>query len=53
MDKLSPYERGKVEQILFSIAYSQDNYEKARGHLQNAINSGGLNAQEIDGARYQ
>ena len=34
MDRLSPYERGKVEQILFSIAYSQDNYEKARGHLQ-------------------
>ena len=53
MDRLSPYERGKVEQILFSIAYSQDNYEKARGHLLNAINSGGLAAHEIDGARYQ
>src|SRR5687767_411924 len=53
LDKLSPYERGKVEQILFNIAYSQDQYEKARGHLKSAIDSGGLNAQEIDQARYQ
>jgi tetratricopeptide (TPR) repeat protein len=53
LDKLSPYERGKVEQILFNIAYSQEQYEKARGHLQSAIDSGGLNAQEIDQARYQ
>jgi len=53
LEKLSPYERGKVEQILFNIAYSQDQYEKARGHLKSAIDSGGLNAQEIDQARYQ
>jgi tetratricopeptide (TPR) repeat protein len=53
LDNLSPYERGKVEQILFNIAYSQEQYEKARGHLQNAINSGGLNAVEVDQARYQ
>jgi tetratricopeptide (TPR) repeat protein len=53
MDRLSPYERGKVEQILFNIAYAQERFEEARGHLQNAINSGGLNAVEIDQARYQ
>jgi tetratricopeptide (TPR) repeat protein len=53
LDKLSPYERGKVEQILFNIAYSQEQFEKARGHLKSAIDSGGLNAQEIDQARYQ
>jgi tetratricopeptide (TPR) repeat protein len=53
LDKLSPYERGKVEQIMFNIAYSQDRYEEARGHLQKAIDSGGLNAVEIDQARYQ
>jgi tetratricopeptide (TPR) repeat protein len=53
LDRLSPYERGKVEQILFNIAYSQEQYEKARGHLQSAIDSGGLNAVEIDQARYQ
>jgi tetratricopeptide (TPR) repeat protein len=53
LDKLSPYERGKVEQILFNIAYSQERYEQARQHLRNAIDSGGLNEQEIDQARYQ
>ena len=53
LDKLSPYERGKVEQIMFNIAYSQDRYEEARGHLQKAIDSGGLNTVEIDQARYQ
>ena len=53
LDRLSPYERGRVEQILFNITYQQENYEEARGHLQKAIDSGGLNAQEIDSARYQ
>jgi tetratricopeptide (TPR) repeat protein len=53
LDKLSPYERGKVEQIMFNIAYSQEKYEEARGHLQKAIDSGGLNAVEVDQARYQ
>jgi tetratricopeptide (TPR) repeat protein len=53
LDQLSPYERGKVEQIMFNIAYSQDRYEEARGHLQKAIDSGGLNAVEVDQARYQ
>ena len=53
LEKLSPYERGKVEQILFNIAYSQEQYEKARGHLKSAIDSGGLNTVEIDSARYQ
>jgi tetratricopeptide (TPR) repeat protein len=53
LDRLSPYERGKVEQILFSIAYEQGKYEEARGHLRNAMASGGLNAQELDQHRYQ
>ena len=53
MDRLSPYEKGTVERILFSIAYAQEQYEKARGHLQNAINSGGLNPVQVDEARYQ
>jgi hypothetical protein len=43
LEKLSPYERGKVEQILFNIAYSQEQFDKARGHLKSAIDSGGLN----------
>jgi tetratricopeptide (TPR) repeat protein len=53
LDKLSPYERGTVERILFSISYAQEKYEEARGHLQKAIDSGGLNAQQIDEAKYQ
>jgi tetratricopeptide (TPR) repeat protein len=53
LDRLSPYERGTVERILFSVAYAEDRYEDARGHLQSAIDSGGLNAQQVDEARYQ
>lgn len=53
LEKLSPYERSKVEQILFNIAYSQEKYDEARAHLQRAIDAGGLNAQEIEQARYQ
>ena len=53
LEKLSPYERGTVERILFSIKYAQEKYDEARGHLQKAIDSGGLNTQQIDEARYQ
>jgi tetratricopeptide (TPR) repeat protein len=53
LEKLSPYERSKVEQILFNISYVQEKYADARGHLQKAIDAGGLNEQEISQARYQ
>ncbi|HET7608386.1 MAG TPA: tetratricopeptide repeat protein [Gammaproteobacteria bacterium] len=53
LDRLSPYERGTVERIMFSISYAQEKYEEARGHIQKAIDSGGLNAQQIDELRYQ
>jgi len=53
LEKLSPYERGTVERILFSISYAQEKFEEARGHLQKAIDSGGLNQVQIDEARYQ
>jgi tetratricopeptide (TPR) repeat protein len=53
LEKLSPYERSKVEQILFNISYSQEKYAEARGHLQKAIDAGGLNEQEVSQARYQ
>jgi tetratricopeptide (TPR) repeat protein len=51
--KLSPYERGRVEQILFNIAYQEVRYADAQQHLKNAIDSGGLNAQEASQAHYQ
>lgn len=46
LDRLSPYERATTEQILFNIAHSERDYVAARQHLQNAIESGGLNEQE-------
>ena len=53
MDKLSPYERGRTEQILASIADARDDWPAAQRHLQAAADSGGLNEQEISQARYQ
>lgn len=53
LDSLSPYERGKTEQILFSIANGERKYAEARRHLQNAIESGGLTQQEIIQAQRQ
>jgi tetratricopeptide (TPR) repeat protein len=53
LDKLSPYEHSKVEQILFNIAYAQEKYDEARSHLQKSIDAGGLNEQEVAQARYQ
>jgi tetratricopeptide (TPR) repeat protein len=53
IDKLSPYERSKIEWILFSIAYAQDKFDEAREHLGSAIKAGGLNEQEISEFKYQ
>ena len=53
LEKLSPYERSKVEQILFSIAVTEEKYDEARQHLKAAIDAGGFNEQEISQARYQ
>ena len=53
LDRLSPYERSRVEQILFSIEFSEENYPAARNHLLEAINAGGLNEQELSQAKYQ
>src|SRR6185503_561836 len=47
LTKLSPFERSKVEQVLFNIAYDEGNFAEAREHLQNAINADGLNPEEI------
>jgi tetratricopeptide (TPR) repeat protein len=53
LEKLSPYERSKVEQILFSISYTQEKYDDARKHLQAAIQAGGFNEQEVQNAKFQ
>ena len=53
LEKLSPYERSRVEQILASIAHAQENFDAARTHLNNALAAGGLNEQEVATVRYQ
>ena len=53
VDRLSPFERSRLEQLLFSLDMNDENYEGARSHLQAAIDSGGLNPQESSTMRYQ
>lgn len=53
MDRLSPYERSRVEQILASLDYGDGNFTGAREHMQAALDSGGLNEQEASQMRYQ
>src|SRR5262245_3028036 len=53
LDRLSPYERGKVERILFNVAYAEGDFTAARQHLVNALESGGLNEPETAAAREQ
>ena len=53
MERLSPYERGRVEQLLAGMAFAEDKYAEAREHLQLAIGSGGLNEVELQNNRYQ
>jgi tetratricopeptide (TPR) repeat protein len=53
IDKLSPYERSRVEQIWASIAQSKNDYPGALKHMRAAIDSGGLNEVEAAQAQYQ
>jgi tetratricopeptide (TPR) repeat protein len=52
LERLSPYERSRVEQMLANLDLNDGNYENARAHLQAAINSGGLNDQELSQMSY-
>jgi len=53
VDKLSPYERSRLEQILSNIAAAQEKYDEARAHIEAAIKAGGLNEQEALDLRFQ
>jgi tetratricopeptide (TPR) repeat protein len=53
LERLSPYERSRVEQMYFSIDYQAEDYEGARGHMQAALASGGLTAVEASQGSYQ
>ena len=53
LEKTSPYERSRIEQIWAGISYAQGDYDGARQHLSQAINAGGFNEHEVSQARYQ
>jgi hypothetical protein len=50
-DSLTPFERSKAEQVLYTVAYKEENFEEAREHVQKSIDAGGLSRQEVFNAR--
>jgi len=53
LDRLSSYERGKAERVLFNVAHAEKDFTAARQHLVNALESGGLNEPETAAAQEQ
>src|SRR6188474_1956389 len=53
LDRLSSYERGKAERVLFNVAYAEKDFTAARQHLVNALESGGLSEPETAAAQEQ
>ncbi len=53
LDRASPYEVGRIEQLLASIAQTQEKYSLAREHLASALASGGLNDKEMSSVQFQ
>lgn len=53
VDRLSPYERSRVEMLFFNLDITDENYAGARQHMEAAIASGGMNDQDVSQGRYQ
>ncbi|MGH7822377.1 MAG: tetratricopeptide repeat protein [Candidatus Binatia bacterium] len=53
VDRLSPYERSRVEQLFAAIDQAEGRYASARDHLGKALASEGLNEQEASSVRFQ
>lgn len=53
VDRLSPFEKSRLHQLLFNLEMNDEDYPGAREQLQLAIDSGGLNAVEMSQMRYQ
>ena len=53
LNRLSPYERGMVELILFNSYYAEGKFAEARPHLVNALESGGLSDEQTAAAQEQ
>jgi hypothetical protein len=48
LDRLTPYERGFAEMLLFNIKYRQRLYAEAREHLQPAVDVGIMSGADAD-----
>lgn len=53
LNRASPYEISRVEQLFAAIDQGEEKYGAAREHLSKAIASGGLNAAEVSSAKFQ
>jgi lipopolysaccharide biosynthesis regulator YciM len=53
LERLSPYELSRAEQLFAAVEQAQGNYGAAREHINKAVASGGLNDQEASTARFQ
>jgi tetratricopeptide (TPR) repeat protein len=53
IDRLNPYERSRVEQLLAGIDQAEGNLAGARSHLEAALSSQGLSTSEESTVRYQ
>ncbi len=53
MDKLSPYEKSRVEQIYYQMDALEEKWDSARKHMEAAIASGGFTDKEVSDGRYQ
>jgi tetratricopeptide (TPR) repeat protein len=53
VDRLSPFEKSRLHQLLFNLEMNDEDYPGAREQLQLAIDSGGLNIVEMSQMRYQ
>ena len=51
--RLSPFEIGRVQQLLAQIAFEEGDYATSRQHFQNAIASGGVSEVEIGNLKFQ
>jgi hypothetical protein len=53
LDRLSSFERGQAELVLFNVAYAEKDFAVARQHLFNALESRGLDKQATAAAQEQ
>ena len=51
LDRLTPYERGFAEMLLFHVKYRQGLYPEAREHLQAAVDTQSMSQADADVAR--